>query len=71
MNWIRVSYPVQRSVYADGERVGNTNRLIYVGEDATLRVDLGEPVDYTPRCHRQRVAGASRRRPLLLSFEPK
>lgn len=68
MNWIRVTYPAQRSVFADGARVGNTNKLIFVGEDATLRVDLGKPPDYKPKSQTRRVAGTSRSRPLELAF---
>jgi len=35
VNWVKVSYPEQRKVYIDGEVLGNTNRLQFVGEDGT------------------------------------
>lgn len=69
MNWIKVLYPSQRKVRAEGEVLGNTNRLLFVGEDATLRFDLGEPLDYKPKSRLCRVAGSSRKRPIVIAFE--
>jgi hypothetical protein len=70
VNWIRVTYPLQRSVFAEGKRLGNTNKLLFVGEDATLRLHLGMPIDYKPKSVTRRVAGTSRSRPLELVFDP-
>jgi hypothetical protein len=71
MNWVRVSYPEQRTVNIDGTPLGNTNKKLFVGEDGTHVFDLGEPADYKPSSMRRRVEGTSRRQPLELEFERK
>lgn len=68
LNWVKVRYPEQRKVYIDGELLGNTNRLKYVGEDGTYCFDLGEPRNYTPRSRTARLRGTSRKKPLILVF---
>lgn len=69
MNWVKVLHPKQRDVRADGEILGKTNRLLFVGEDATLRFDLGEPLDYKPKSRLRRITGSSRKRPIVIEFE--
>lgn len=73
MNWVKVLYPVQRSVYIGKKRskkkLGNTNTLQFLGEDATHTFSLGDPLDYKPKSMRRRVAGSSRWAPLILKFK--
>jgi hypothetical protein len=71
MGWVRILYPSQRRVLVDGEDLGNTNRLIFIGVDGTHTFRLDPPVDYKPRSRRRRVINTSRRNPLELEFEPR
>ncbi len=71
MNWVKVLYPEKRTIYIGGTALGSTNTTQFVGEDATHVFHLGEPVDYKPKSMKRRVAGTSRRAPLVLQFEPK
>ena len=71
MGWVRVHYPQQRRVLVDGEDLGNTNRLIYIGVDGTHTFSLAPPPDFKPKSIRRRVVNTSRPQPLELTFEPK
>jgi hypothetical protein len=69
MEWIIVDYPFVRDVFIGGELCGRTNRMMAVGP-GTQRIDLGEPVDYTPRRRTVTVSGTSRTRPREIAFTP-
>ena len=47
MEYVVVLYPRTRDVFIDGDRVGPTNRILYVPR-GQHRFDLGAPVDYRP-----------------------
>ena len=71
MGWVKVHYSKQRGVFVDGQELGNTNKLIYVGVDGTHDFDLDAPVDYKPVSMRRRVVNTTRKRPLELTFKPR
>lgn len=69
MNWILVHYPRRRRVYVERKFLGYTNRKLLVGETGTYTIDLGDDINYTPANMKVRVARATRRKPLELTFE--
>ena len=70
MEWVMVTYPRTRDVFVDGELCGQTNVLMAVGP-GTQRIDLGEPIDYTPRQRTVTVTGTSPPAPREVAFLPK
>ncbi len=68
MNSIKVNFDGMRTVYVDGRPLGDTNEVLFLGEDGTYTFDLGEPKDYHPYEHTLSVSGASRRNPLIIEF---
>ncbi len=71
MGWVRVHYPLQRRVLVDGDDLGNTNRLIFIGLDGTHTFSLDPPLDFKPKSITRRVINTTRDAPLKLQFEPK
>ncbi len=71
MGWVRVHYPKQRRVLVDGDDLGNTNKLIYIGVDGTHTFSLDPPPDFKPKSITRRVINTPREAPLELHFEPK
>lgn len=69
IEWIKVAYPFTRDVFIDGELSGTTNVPLAV--PGTQRVDLGKPVDYTPRRRTVTVANTSETNPATITFSPK
>jgi hypothetical protein len=70
LEWVKIIYPRTRDVYVDDELCGETNRTLAVGP-GTQRIDLGTPLDYTPRRRTVTVIGTSQIRPLKVDFTPK
>jgi hypothetical protein len=70
IGWVRVSYPEQCKVLVGDEEMGNTNRLIYIGVDATHTISLALSTNFKPKSQKRRVINTSRQKPLELSFEP-
>ncbi len=68
MEYVKIVYGTQRDVYIDGNRSGRTNRMLRV-EEGTHRIDLGEPVDYTPTFRRPTVSGTNQFNPTLVRFD--
>ena len=69
MEFVQINYPVDRTVYVDGEDNGSTNTVIRV-DTGTHRFDLGEPLNYAPSFRRRLVEGTSALQPLVLDFDP-
>lgn len=68
MNSIKVLFEEMRIVYVNGNALGDTNEILFLGEDGTYSFDLGEPRDYHPREQTLAVEGASRRHPFIIEF---
>ena len=68
MNSIKVIFDEVRTVYVDGSPLGDTNEVLFLGEDGTYTFDLGEPINYHPNEHTLSVSGTSRRNPLIIEF---
>jgi len=47
MEYVIVIYPTKRSVYVDGELIGDTNEVLRM-DSGTHRFDLGSPADCEP-----------------------
>jgi hypothetical protein len=39
MNWIMVVFDGIRTVYANGAALGDTNQILFLGEDGTYTID--------------------------------
>lgn len=68
MNWIMVVFDGIRTVYANGAALGDTNQILFLGEDGTYTIDLGEPVNYEPPRVIKQISGSSRENPDVLHF---
>ena len=68
MNWVKVIFDGLRQVYVDGKELGDTNEILFLGEDGTYTFDLGEPKDYNPPDVTTEVSGTSRRHPKEIQF---
>lgn len=71
MNWIEVIFDEIRGVIVDGNPrpIGNTNKLLLLGEAGTYTISLDGPQDYTPSEQDVEVSGTSRRHPCVITFE--
>jgi len=67
--FVWVNYPGDRTVFAGGNPLGQTNCLLTVNT-GTHTFDLGEPLDYDPAEIRRKVANTSVSNPLRISFQP-
>jgi hypothetical protein len=68
MNWILVVFDGIRTVYADGIALGDTNQTLFLGEDGTYTIDLGEPENYSPSEIKKKIFGTSRENPEIIRF---
>lgn len=69
IQWMIVQYPRVRDVFIDGMRAGQTNEIMPVSE-GTQDVDLGKPVDYTPKKRRVLVTNTTEDDPKEVLFAP-
>jgi hypothetical protein len=67
--WVLVRYPRNRLVFADGERLGLTNKLLIIAPGRHI-FDLGSDVNYTPALRRIDVVGTTADDPTIIVFEP-
>jgi hypothetical protein len=68
MNWIKVIFDEQRTVFADDVPLGDTNQVLMLGESGTYTFHLGEPRNYQPAEVTRQVTATTRRKPLLIEF---
>ena len=68
MEYVKVIYPQERSVYVDGGENGSTNTSIRVDE-GTHVFDLGEPKDYAPESQEVAVEGTTMLKPMEIAFQ--
>ncbi|MGC2517832.1 MAG: hypothetical protein WA373_01815 [Burkholderiales bacterium] len=70
MEFVKVTYPVNRFVNIDGERSGDTNDVLQI--DAGTHVfDLGNPVDYQPVSQEVVVVETTVLVPMVVAFNKK
>lgn len=69
MNWVKVIFDEQRTVYVNTKELGDTNEILYLGESGTYNFDLGEPKDYQPPEQEHQISGSSRKFPYLITFK--
>ena len=70
MEYVKVSYLMDRKVRIDGQVAGLTNRTLMV-ERGHHKFDLGEPVDYDPGFIEQDVQDTTGLSPLVIDgFRP-
>ena len=65
--FVRVEYSEDRTVFAGGNPLGQTNCLLTINT-GTHTFDLGDPVDYDPPEIVRKVANTSVGNPLKLNF---
>ncbi|MEN8136182.1 MAG: hypothetical protein ABFS18_11705 [Thermodesulfobacteriota bacterium] len=68
MNWIKVIFDGERTVYADGNGLGETNKVLFLGESGTYTFSLGKPENYHPLKKKLQVSGTTRKHPLVIEF---
>ncbi|MBU0484187.1 MAG: PEGA domain-containing protein [Proteobacteria bacterium] len=68
MNWIKVVFDGMRTVFADGKELGETNKVLYLGESGTYDFSLGGPGNYRPLKKKVQVSGTTRQHPLVIEF---
>jgi hypothetical protein len=68
MNWIKVIFTGTRTVFADGNELGETNKVLFLGESGTYTFSLGEPENYHPLEKKLPVSGTTRMHPLVIEF---
>jgi hypothetical protein len=67
MEYVIVTYPTQRSVYVDGELMGDTNEVLRM-DSGTHRFDLGSPADCEPIFFEVAVKETSALLPMKIVF---
>ena len=70
MEYIIVIYPNKRSVYVDGELIGDTNEVLRI-DSGTHRFDLGSPADCDPIFFELAVEGTTALLPMKVIFTEK
>lgn len=66
--WVKVTFPTQRTVYIDGQSSGQTNRILVVGA-GTHEFDLGpNKLNYSPTKSTRQVTGTASDAPMLIRF---
>jgi hypothetical protein len=69
MEFVLITYPLNRQVRIDLQPQGQTNEILNV-EAGFHRFDLGEPSDYVPPHDDRLVTGTSFAAPMILLFNP-
>ena len=69
MEFVTVTFPVQRPVFMDGQPMGQTGDPLMV-EAGFHDFDLGSPSDYDPPTQTVDVRNTTPPNPLLVAFEP-
>lgn len=70
MEYVKVTYPVKRSVHVDGELTGDTDEILRM-EAGTHVFDLGSPLDYEPASREIVVTGTTVLLPMEVVFAKK
>jgi hypothetical protein len=66
--YVRITFPDQRDVFVDGDKMGRTNRKFRIGR-GTYVFDLGDPQDYSPASRQKTIKNTTEDEPLELPFE--
>lgn len=61
MNWIKVVFSEQRTVFVDDQPLGGTNEVLMLGESGTYTFHLGEPQNYQPAAITRQVSATTTR----------
>jgi hypothetical protein len=67
MQFVRVLFPRSRKVEVDNTIVGVTNQVLLV-EEGFHRIDLGQPVNYTPKFLDVTVTNSTPANPMEIQF---
>lgn len=70
MEFVKVTYPTNRSVNVDGVATGNTNEILQM-EAGTHAFDLGVPLDYDPASQNVVVKKTTVLLPMVVAFTRK
>ena len=70
MEYVRVTYTTNRSVYIDGEKSGYTNDVLRI-EAGTHVFDLGNLANYEPASQKVEVEGTTVLAPMVVAFTKK
>ena len=66
--YVIVRFSTHRKVFVDGEDVGWTQEVLTL-ERGTHRIDLGQPLNYTPSFRRMKVVNTNLAEPREVLFE--
>jgi hypothetical protein len=69
MEFVRINFPNERTVFIDGQDNGKTNTILRV-DPGTHHFDLGDPQNYSPAFQDKLIEGTSALEPLELDFSP-
>ena len=70
MEYVKVRYPTNRTVYIDGENSGQTNEILRV-DAGTHLFDLGSLANYAPASRKVTVQDTTVLSPMEIAFRKK